>query len=254
MRLIALIRRGEGPLWGGLKRMIKAALRCHIPMNPVTRPVYRFLYNLRFAIRMLWALVVRFLWSEPLFRSQCTSVGRGVVVNALPGISGHGKIILGDGVQLSGASGFSFFNRWNDSPEVIIGDHTFIGNNCLFGVGSSIRIGKHCLLSGGVRISDYDGHPTDAIRRRTEPAPPEAVIPVVIGDDVWIGADSRIMKGVTIGDRSIVGAEAIVTKSVPSDVVVAGNPARVVKILAAPSNGQGEIVFSDQAVGLACEP
>ena len=67
--------------------------------------------------------------------------------------------------------------------------------------------------------------------RRTSPAPPEAIKPVLIGDDVWIGADAKILKGVAIGDRSIVGAGAIVTKSVPPDVIVAGNPARVVKSL-----------------------
>ena len=94
-------------------------------------------------------------------------------------------------------------------------------------------IGKHCLLSGGVSVSDYDGHPTDAVLRRTSPAPRESIEPVVIGDDVWIGAAARILKGVTIGDRSIVGAGAIVTKDVPPDVVVAGNPARVVKWLVA---------------------
>jgi acetyltransferase-like isoleucine patch superfamily enzyme len=249
MRVIALIRGGEGPFWGGLKRMIKAALRLHIPMGPVTRPVYRFLYNFRFAVRMCWALLVRFLWCEPLFRSQCTSVGSGVVIDSLPGISGHGKIILGDGVQLSGASAFAFFNRWNDSPELIVGDHTFIGNGCIFVIGSSIRIGRHCLFAGGVRMADYDGHPTDAMRRRTEPSPPEAIMPIVIGDDVWIGADSRILKGVTIGDRSIVGAGAIVTKSVPSDVVVAGNPARVVKSLRAPCNGASPPVLAGCSVG-----
>ncbi len=86
-------------------------------MNPVTRPVYRFLYNLRFAIRMLWALVVRFLWSEPLFRSQCTSVGRGVVVNALPESPVMERSFWVTACSFPAPSGFSFFNRWNTRPR-----------------------------------------------------------------------------------------------------------------------------------------
>ena len=69
-----------------------------------------------------------------------------------------------------------------------------------------------------------------------EPTPPEGIRPVTIGDDVWIGANALILKGVSIGDRAIVGAGAVVTKDVAADVVVAGNPARVVKRLGAPAD------------------
>jgi maltose O-acetyltransferase len=55
----------------------------------------------------------------------------------------------------------------------------------------------------------------------------------VIGDDVWVGNGAMILKGVTIGDRAVVAARAVVTKDVPPDTVVAGNPARVVKTLLA---------------------
>jgi acetyltransferase-like isoleucine patch superfamily enzyme len=156
------------------------------------------------------------------------------MIDLLPAIGGQGRIILGDDVRLSGQISFAFLNRWDDAPELVIGDHTFIGHGCAISVGSSVRIGKHCLLAGGVGVADYDGHPTDAMLRRTSSAPRESIKPVVIGDDVWIGACSRILKGVSIGDRSIIAAGSIVTKSVPPDVIVAGNPARVVKYLAEP--------------------
>jgi len=217
-----------------LKRLARAVLRIHVPVVPVTRPFFRMLYGLHVGVREVGRWFLRFFWFEPLFRSQCTAVGQGLVIEFLPHIQGSGRIILGDDVSMAGKSGFGFLNRWIDAPELIIGDHTFIGHGCGIAVGSSVRIGKHCRLAGGVGISDYDGHPTDAVLRRTEPAPREAIKPVVIGDDVWIGAGARILKGVTIGDRSIVGAGAVVTNSVPSDVIVGGNPARVVKWLAAP--------------------
>jgi acetyltransferase-like isoleucine patch superfamily enzyme len=170
-------------------------------------------------------------------------------MDLLPAIGGQGRLILGDGVRLSGKISIGFLNRWIEAPELMIGDHTFIGHGCSIAVGSSIRIGAHCLLAGGVGVADYDGHPTDAVLRRTSPAPPESIKPVVIGDDVWIGAGSRILKGVTIGDRSIVAAGAVVTKSVAPDVIVAGNPARVVKCLVACGAPEGNGACLPQTAG-----
>ena len=173
---------------------------------------------------LIWAL--RFFWYEPLFRSQCVSVGEAFHMESLPYLTGRGRIVLGDRVRLSGKSSFGFSNRLHAHSELVIGDDTFIGHDCSFGVAGSVRIGKHCLLATRVRVSDFDGHPLDAGRRRAkEPTPPEGIRPVVIGDDVWVGAGAVILKGVTIGDRSIVGAGAVVTRDVPPDVVVAGNPA-----------------------------
>ncbi len=233
MNPIILIRRGEGPVWGCLKRLAQAILRLHLPVVPLTRPFFRMLYWLHVGVREGGIFLLNFFWFEPLFRSQCTAVGRGVAIEFLPYIQGNGRIILGDNVLMAGKPSFAFLNRWIDAPELIIGDHTFVGHGCGIAVAESVRIGRYCRLAGGVGISDYDGHPTDALLRRTSPAPRESISPVVIGDDVWIGAGARILKGVSIGDRSIIGAGAVVTKSVPPDVIVAGNPARVVKCLVA---------------------
>src|SRR5439155_16972078 len=140
----------------------------------------------------------------------------------LPYLTGRGRIVIGRWVRLSGKSSIGFSNRLHAEPELVIGDETFIGHDCSLGVADSVRIGRHCLLAGRVRVADFDGHPLDAGQRRAnEPTPREGVRPVVIGDDVWIGAGAVILKGVTVGDRSVVGAGAVVTKDVPPDVVVA---------------------------------
>jgi acetyltransferase-like isoleucine patch superfamily enzyme len=121
---------------------------------------------------------------------------------------------------------------------LIIGDDTFVGHDCKFQVADSIRIGNHTYVAGSVSVRDFDGHPVDAIQRRAkEPTPPEGIRPVVIGEDVWIGAGAVILKGVTVGSRSVVAAMAVVTKDVPADAVVAGNPARVIKLLAGQQGG-----------------
>jgi acetyltransferase-like isoleucine patch superfamily enzyme len=233
MSIAVKIRQGRGPVWGLLKKTAKAVLHFHVPVGPVTKPLFRALFGLHVCGRegLNWAL--RFCWYEPLFRSQCAAVGGNFEMEWLPYIAGHGRITVGDGVRLSGKPSFAFSNRLYPRPEVRIGDDTFIGHDVSFNVARSVTLGRHCLLATGVRVYDFDGHPVDAARRRAkEPTPPEGVAPIVIGDDVWIGTHAVILKGVTIGDRAIIGAGAVVTKDVAPDTVVAGNPARVVKQLA----------------------
>ncbi len=241
MKWTVLLRRGEGPFWGILKRSILATLRFHLPVVPLTQPIFRFLYGVHVVVGTGCLLLLKIFWYEPLFRSQCESVGQGLEMDRLHFLTGHGRIVIGDYVCLSGKSGITFGNRWKVSPELVIGDHTFIGHGCSIAVADSVRIGRYCRLAGGVSVSDYDGHPIDPMLRRTQPAPPAAIRPVVIGDDVWIGRGASILKGVTIGDRAIIGAGAVVTRAVPPDVIVAWNPARVVKNLATGNDRPGEI-------------
>jgi len=215
-----------------LRPIARRVLTAHLPVGPVAQPVWGLLYQLHVAARegLIWAQ--RFLWYEPLFRSQCAEVGSGFRMELLPYLSGRGRIVIGNGVRLSGKPSIAFSNRLNAQPELCIGDGTFIGHGCHLGIAESIQIGRNCLLAGGVSVRDLDGHPVDAARRRAgEPTPPAGVRPVVIEDDVWIGATAIILKGVTIGARSIVGAGAVVSRDVPPDCVVAGNPARVIKEL-----------------------
>lgn len=107
-----------------------------------------------------------------------------------------------------------------------------IGDGCLMSPGSrisasdSITLGNGVMLAHGAYITDSDWHGLyDRIDRDPE------VTPVVLEDNVWVGDRATVLKGVTIGENSVVAAGAIVTRDVPADVVVAGNPARVVKNL-----------------------
>jgi acetyltransferase-like isoleucine patch superfamily enzyme len=227
------IRRGEGPFWGRVKWLVKKTFTLHVPVFWLTRPLFRVLYTLHVAGREGVARGLRFFWYEPLFRSQCEHVGENFEMEQLPFILGTGRIFIGNNVVFAGKPVFGFGNRLQALPEVHIGNDCFIGHACSLVASVSVRIGNHCLLAGGVQIYDYDGHPVDAERRRAkEPTPPEAIRPVVIGDDVWIGTNAFILKGVTVGPRSVIAAGSVVTRDVPPDVVVAGNPARVVKHLA----------------------
>ncbi|MBC7981251.1 MAG: acyltransferase, partial [Armatimonadetes bacterium] len=95
---------------------------------------------------------------------------------------------------------------------------------------SGINIGRHCNLGGNVRIFDHDFHALDAdVRRGPRGCDDCATKPISIGDDVFIGAESIILKGVTIGHRAVIGAGSVVTRDIPDDSVAAGNPAVIIR-------------------------
>lgn len=108
---------------------------------------------------------------------------------------------------------------------LVLGEHVFINMNCTFLDGGYITIGEHTLIGPNVQIYTPH-HPMDAGERRTLL---ETAYPVTVGRDCWIGGGVIICPGVTIGDRVIVGAGSVVTKNIPSDVVIAGSPAKVIK-------------------------
>jgi len=107
-----------------------------------------------------------------------------------------------------------------------------LGNACLMSPGSRISasdeivLGDGCMLANGAYITDSDWH---GLYNRIDRD--EAPTPVRLGDNVWVGDHATVLKGVTIGDNSVVAARSVVTRDVPANVVVAGNPARVVKAL-----------------------
>lgn len=215
------------------KRLARSILQAHLPVTTWNRPWFAALYGMHVAVRSGWLWAQRFFWNEPLFRSQCRSVGRRFEMEQLPYLVGRGDIEVGDDVRLSGKSSFVFSSRHRPQPQLRIGNGTFLGHNCALSIAERIELGEHCLIAGGVRIADFDGHPLDAAARRAgEFVEPERVQPVTIGNDVWIGHGAMILKGVTVGERSIVAARAVVSRDVPADCIVAGNPARLVKQLA----------------------
>jgi acetyltransferase-like isoleucine patch superfamily enzyme len=145
------------------------------------------------------------------------------------------------GAHVSCYAGVSFALGENGSCKV--GDFTLL-NGALIMADERIEIGAHCLVSWNVGIADSDFHPIEAAQRRIDtmalapfyknrpPRPPLRTAPVVVKDNVWIGMNAIVLKGVTIGENAVVAAGSVVSKDVPPNVVVAGNPAVIVKQLA----------------------
>ena len=95
-------------------------------------------------------------------------------------------------------------------------------------VHDSVSVGDNVKFGACVMVTDTDSHPVDYMARRCSNEGTKSK-PVTIEDDVWIGAHSIILKGVTIGARSIIGAGSVVTKSIPADCIAAGNPCKIIK-------------------------
>ena len=110
-----------------------------------------------------------------------------------------------------------------------IGDNVGISQAALV-CHKSITIGDNVKIGGGVCIYDTDFHSLDpVIRRSSEDLKNRAEKPVVIGNNVFIGAKSIILKGVTIGENCVIGAGSVVTKTVPANQIWAGNPAKFIR-------------------------
>jgi acetyltransferase-like isoleucine patch superfamily enzyme len=139
-------------------------------------------------------------------------------------VSGKGDLILGPGVSFVGTVVPIELETYT-SGRIEIGNHTFINYGSSITARSSVKIGSHCHLGHYTFIMDNNQHD---ILRHLE-LPPSA--PVIIEDNVWIGSKSIILPGVRIGHHAVVGAGSIVTKDVPPQCVIAGNPARIVRYL-----------------------
>jgi acetyltransferase-like isoleucine patch superfamily enzyme len=145
-------------------------------------------------------------------------------------------VVIGNHVSCYAGCSFAI----GKNGHCTIGDFTLL-NGALIMAEEKIEIGSHCLVSWNVGIADSDFHPIAPAQRlidtqalapyfKDRPSRPKLkTAPVKISDNVWIGMNAVILKGVTIGENSVVAAGSVVTKSVEPNTVVAGNPAVAVK-------------------------
>lgn len=113
----------------------------------------------------------------------------------------------------------------SDSARLEIGDFSFLGRGTELDVSHSVIVGSHVLIGPGVFLTDHN-HNIFRGRRVDEQGCREA--PVVLEDDVWLGAKVVVLPGVTIAEGAVVGAGAVVTKSLPAYSIAVGVPARVI--------------------------
>jgi maltose O-acetyltransferase len=131
--------------------------------------------------------------------------------------------------ELLGSTGEQFFIepafRCDYGYNIHIGENFYANFDCVILDVCEVRIGENCFMAPGVHIytAAHPIHPFERI------AGPEFGKPVTIGDNCWIGGRAVINPGVTIGKNVVVASGSVVTKDVPDNVVVGGNPARIIK-------------------------
>ena len=111
--------------------------------------------------------------------------------------------------------------------NIKLGDKVFFNFNCVVLDVTYVTIGSRTLFGPNVQI--YTA--THPINHKERASGLEYAKPITIGEDVWVGGSAVICPGVTIGDRSVIGAGSVVTKDIPADVFAAGNPCRVIRTL-----------------------
>ena len=211
------------------KRLIYTSIQ---PTGPI-KHVLSSLAHAGFYAREAFEWGRRSVVATPVFLAQCAVYGDNISVDRIPYINGTPRIELGSNIRVSGLLSIAASSK--GTPTLIIGDGVFIGHGTAFARATRISVGKFASIAGGCYIADTEGHSHYNPQRPIweVPAGDSDVSPVTIEEGVQISRNVMILKGVTIGARSVIGAGSIVRSDIPPDSIVMGNPARVVKKMTA---------------------
>lgn len=173
--------------------------------------------------------IFRYIKSKYLVGRKFGELGRSSIVYA-PVIlqNAHNIIIKDNSTILSGARMQSYQGLVNSSPKIKIGNNCYIGYNFSALAGANITIGNNVLIASNVLLSS-ENHSIDPISDLEYMNQPLIAAPIKIENGCWIGEKVIILPGVEIGQKSIIGAGSVVTKSIPAYSIAVGNPARIIK-------------------------
>jgi len=161
------------------------------------------------------------LWYGVRYGRRVT-FGRRVIINHKFVFRGKGRLFIGDDVNMWSHGEKNGFYTFSPGALIHVGSRSRL-NGITVQCKKQVFIGEDCLIGSAILI-DTDFHSV-SFDHRNDPAHIKSR-PIRIGDKVWLAGQSAVLKGVTIGDRAVVGFRAVVTRDVPPDTIAAGNPAR----------------------------
>ncbi len=164
------------------------------------------------------------LWRYYLLRLRFRELRTGLFF-----LDRGGQIDIGPNTHVRFGHGIRFMRDFTGHfyGNVTMGNDVFFNRGCYVAVHSKLTIGNYCLFGEGVSIHD-ENH---VVGLGSEPIASRGFVtkPVIIGNNVWVGAKATILPGITIGDNAVVGANAVVTHDVPANTIVGGIPARILR-------------------------
>lgn len=169
---------------------------------------------------LLYTLLARIRCQPFLEVGRRVRIDRGLRIRPYRGDGG------GLCIKLKGNNQIGRYTTFQGAGTIEFGPHSRSRSHCLFDATERISIGPNTLIADFVSIRDADH--TFAVPGELLRDQPIQASPVVVGADVWLGHAATVLRGVTIGDGSIVAAGAVVTKDVPPNAIVGGVPARVI--------------------------
>lgn len=161
---------------------------------------------------------VRTLW----FRLLGMEIGPETILPCIHCLWPH-QVRLGARCRLEHGVYFHFDGPYSRGPSILVGNRTFLGTGCEFNVQHRVSLGENCLIAAGVRFVDHDHllEGTGPLRHGQG-----RYGAIEIADNVWIGANAVILRGVEIGQGAVVAAGAVVTKTIPPNEIWGGVPAK----------------------------
>lgn len=182
--------------------------------------MYQLFYKLNRYFNQLQN-ISRVLW----LRIQGANIGTGTSLDKIFLTWPH-KVKIADGCIIEKGVYFKHDGPYSIGKSILIEEGTFIGSNCEFNIKERIEVGKNCLIASGSRFIDHD-HGLSLNELMKDQACPSAKIK--IEDNVWLGANVVVLKGVTIKSGAVVAAGAIVNKDIDTNEIWGGVPARKIR-------------------------
>jgi acetyltransferase-like isoleucine patch superfamily enzyme len=207
-----------------------------VTIEKVLRAIFRIVYNV-FPPKLFSLISIVFNQLYSLYKlNEFKKIGSNFYLQYPLYLDGGKNITIGDSFSCGQRFRIDTFDEFLGDkfmPEIIIGDNVSIQKDCHIGAINKIVIGNNVLVASKVYLSD---HSHGEITKEVLDLPPAkrrlfSKGPVVIEDNVWLGESVVVLPNVTIGENCIVGANSVVTKSMPKNCIVAGNPAKIIRML-----------------------